>query len=452
MIVTKKAIPRRAVLRGIGATLALPLLDAMVPAFAAVRTSAASAARLRFGTVYAPTGMIMKAWTPAMEGPGFELTRILKPLAPFRDQLLVVTGLCNPIADPRPGEGTGDHSRAAAAFLTSAHAKKTDGADMELGMSVDQIVAKEFAKDTQLPSLELTLGSNVQVGGCDPGYACPYSRTIAWRSATTPLQMESDPRAVFERLFGDVTNTDPASRLARMQKQRSILDSLVQEVSRFQKNLGSSDRTKMTEYVDAIRDIERRIQRAEEQKDRELPLVEQPTGGMPSRYDEHARLLFDLQAVALQSDMTRVFTMMMHHEGSDRPYPEIGISDGHHPMTHNVIDPEPVEKVTQINVFMMSLFAEFIAKLRATPDGDGTLLDHSIIIYGSGLSNANVHSHENLPVALVGGGAGRLKGGRNLKYPSLPIANLHVTLLDKLGIPTERFGDSTGALPGLSGI
>lgn len=440
MIITKKAISRRTVLRGMGATLALPLLDSMTPAFAAPK------APLRFGAVYSPTGMNMNAWTPAAEGTAFELTRILGPLAPFRDQLTVLGGLCNPIADPRPGEGTGDHSRAAAAFLTCAHAKKTDGADMELGTSLDQIIAARFSAETQLPSLELTLGSNVQVGGCDPGYACPYSRTIAWRTPTQPLQMESDPRVVFERLFGDVSSTDPAERLQRIRKQRSILDSVLGELASFQTALGPGDRSKLAEYMEAIRDIERRIVKAEEQKDRELPLVEQPSGGVPARYDEHAKLLFDLQAVALQADLTRVFTFMLNHEGSDRPYPEIGIADGHHPMTHNVIDPEVVEKVTKINVFMASLFADFVKKLKDTSDGNGTLLDNALIIYGSGLSNANVHSHENLPVALVGGAGGTLKGGRFLKFQQVPLANLHVGLLDKLGMPVDRFADSTGSL------
>jgi hypothetical protein len=446
MMITKMAIPRRTVLRGIGAAFALPFLDSMTPAFAAPKPT------LRFGTVYSPTGMSMKSWTPTAEGSAFEMTRILQPLAPFRDQLTVLGGLCNPIADPRPGEGTGDHSRAAAAFLTCAHAKKTDGADMELGTSLDQIIAKEFAKDTQLPSLELTLGSNVQVGGCDPGYACPYSRTIAWRTPTNPLQMESDPRVVFERLFGDVNSTDPGERLTRIRKQRSILDSVLGELSSFQTGLGKGDRNKMTEYVESIRDVERRIVKAEEQKDRELPFVEQPSGGIPARYDEHARLLFDLQALALRADLTRVFTFMLNHEGSDRPYPEIGISEGHHPMTHNVIDPETVEKVTKINIFMASLFAEFVQKLKDTPDGAGNLLDNSIVIYGSGLSNANVHSHDSLPVALVGGGGGSLKGGRFVKYPNVPLANLHITLLDKLGMPMHQFADSTGQLNGLASL
>ncbi len=450
MIAFKKAIPRRTILRGLGASLALPLLDGMVPAFAALRNTAARPL-VRFGTVYAPTGMIMANWRPTSVGADFEFPRILEPLQPFKDRMLVLGGLCNPIADPRPGEGTGDHSRAAAAFLTSAHARKTDGADMQLGTSIDQIVADDFGKHTQLRSLELTLGSNVQVGGCDPGYACPYSRTISWRTPTTPLQMETDPRVVFERLFGDVTSTDPAVRLARIEKQRSVLDSVAEEVARFQRELGSGDRAKLHEYLTSVRDIEWRIQKAEEQSDREFPLVERPSGGIPERYDDHARLLFDLQALALQSDLTRVFTFMLNHEGSDRPYPEIGVSDAHHPLTHNT-DPEPVNKVTKINIFMTTLFAEFVEKLRATPDGDGSLLDHSIILYGSGLSNANVHSHEDLPVALLGGGAGRLQGGRHVRYPGVPIANLHVTLLDKLGLPLERFADSTGKLRGLSEV
>jgi uncharacterized protein DUF1552 len=449
VIITKKAIPRRTVLRGIGATLALPLLDGMVPAFAAIRNTAAKPA-LRFGTVYAPTGMIMKFYRPATEGAGFEITRILEPLKPFRDNLLVVGGLCNPIANPRPGEGTGDHSRAGSAFLTSAHAKKTEGADMELGTSIDQYLAKEFGKYTQLPSLELSLSFNNMVGGCDPGYACPYTRTISWSSPNTPVPMETDPRVVFERLFGDVNSTDPAQRLARMQQQRSLLDSVTEEVTRLRKKLGPGDRTKLTEYLESIRDIERRIELAEEQNDRELPTVDQPTGGIPRRYDEHAKVMFDLQALALQSDLTRAFTFMFNHDGSDRAYPEIGVSDAHHPLTHNVIDPTAVEKVTKINVFMMNLFAQFVEKLRSTPDGDGTLLDHSILLYGSGLSNANVHSHDDLPILLVGNGGGRIKGGRYVRYENVRLANLHASLLNTLGVPVTQFGDSTGLLEGLS--
>ena len=449
MIITKKAIPRRTVLRGIGATLALPLLDGMVPAFAAIRNTAARPT-LRFGTVYSPTGMIMKAFRPTTVGADFEITRILEPLRPFRDQMLVIGNLNNPIANPRPGEGTGDHSRAGSSFLTCAHAKKTEGADIELGTSIDQVLAKEFGKYTQLPSLELSLSFNNMVGGCDPGYACPYTRTLSWSSATTPVPMETDPRAVFERLFGDVTSTNPAERQARRQQQRSLLDSVTEEVTRLRKKLGPSDGTKLTEYLESIRDIERRIQRAEEQNDRELAVVDQPTGGIPHRYDEHAKIMFDLQAVALRSDLTRVFTFMLNHDGSDRAYTEIGVSDAHHPLTHNIIDAESVEKVTKINVFMAQLFAEFIEKLRSTPDGDGTLLDHSIILYGSGLSNANVHSHDDLPIVLMGGGDGRVKGGRYARYETTRLANLYAALLNTMGVPAQQFGDSTGLLEGLA--
>jgi hypothetical protein len=449
VIITNKAIPRRTVLRGIGASLALPLLDGMVPALAAIRNTAARPI-LRFGTVYAPTGMIMKAFRPTTVGKDFEITRVLEPLRPYREQMLVVGNLCNPIANPRPGEGTGDHSRAGSAFLTCAHAKKTEGADMELGTSIDQIIAREFGKYTQLPSLELSLSFNNMVGGCDPGYACPYTRTISWSSPTTPVPMETDPRVVFERLFGDVSSTNPAERLARMEQQRSILDSVTEETRRLQQRLGPGDQTKLAEYLESIRDIERRIQRAEEQNARELPLVDQPTGGIPRRYDEHAKIMFDLQAVALRSDLTRVFTFMFNHDGSDRAYPEIGVSDAHHPLTHNVIDAEAVEKVTKINVFMAQLFAEFVEKLRTTPDGDGTLLDHSIILYGSGLSNANVHSHDDLPVVLLGGGDGRIRGGRYLRFEQTRLANLYAALLNTVGLPVERFADSTALLEGLS--
>lgn len=449
MIITKMAIPRRTVLRGIGATLALPLLDGMVPALSAFQKTAAQPA-MRFGTVYAPTGMIMKAFRPTTVGREFEITRILEPLRPFRDQMLVVGNLNNPIANPRPGEGTGDHSRAGSAFLTCAHAKKTDGADMELGTSIDQMIAKEYGKHTQLPSLELSLSFNNMVGGCDPGYACPYTRTISWSSPTTPVPMETDPRVVFERLFGDVESTNPADRLARMQQRRSLLDSVTDEVSRLRRKIGPSDSTKLTEYLDSIRDIERRIQKAEEQNEREFTPVDQPTGGIPRRFDEHARIMFDLQAVALRSDLTRVFTFMLNHDGSDRAYPEIGIADAHHPLTHNIIDAEAVEKVTKINVFFTQLFATFVEKLRSTPDGDGTLLDHSIILYGSGLSNANVHSHDDLPIVLLGGGNGQIKGGRYIRYETTPLASLHATLLNKAGVRVDRFADSTGLLEGLS--
>jgi hypothetical protein len=447
MIVTRKAISRRTVLRGFGAALALPFLDGMVPAFAAVQRSAA-AARLRFGTVYVPAGVALKNFWPATTGKGFEFTPILEPLKPFRDNLVVLGGLANREADSKGNEGVGDHSRAGTSFLSGAHAKKTDGPDMRAGRTLDQVVADKYAKETQLPSMELTLGANEWIGSCDPGYACPYSRTISWRTETTPLPMENDPRVVFERLFGDVSSTDPATRLARIRENRSILDSLVEEVRAFQKGLGADDRGKLTQYTDAVRDIERRIQRAEEQNDRELLLVEKP-GAIPVRFDEHAKLLLDLQILAFQSDLTRVFTMMMGYEGSDRAYPEIGVPDGHHSLTHN-IDPVPYEKVTRINTLHVQMLAYFVERLKNTPDGDGSLLDHTFLVYGSGISNGNTHSHVDVPVVVIGG-SGKVKGGHYVRYDDLPLANLHRNIFELFDVPLNgEWGDSTGRLAGVT--
>jgi hypothetical protein len=447
MIVTKKAISRRMVLRGMGAAMALPFLDGMVPAFAAVRGSAA-ASPLRFGTIYVPAGVALKNFWPATTGPGFEFTPILEPLKTVKDSVVVLGGLANREADSKGNEGVGDHSRAGTSFLSGAHAKKTDGPDMRAGTTLDQIVAQKYANETQLPSLELTLGSNEWIGSCDPGYACPYSRTISWRSPTTPLPMENDPRVLFERLFGDVNSTDPATRLARIRENRSILDSLLDEVRGFQRGLGAGDRRKLTEYVEAVRDIERRIQRAEEQNDRELLHVERP-GAIPVRFDEHAKLLLDLQLLAFQSDLTRVFTLMMGYEGSDRAYPEIGVPDGHHSLTHN-IDPIPYAKVTKINRLHMEMVGYFLERIKGTPDGDGSLLDHTVLLYGSGISNGNTHSHVDVPVVVMGGG-NRLKGGQYIRYTDLPLANLHQNLFELFDVPlTGQWGDSTGTLDGVT--
>jgi hypothetical protein len=448
MIVTKKAIPRRTILRGIGATLALPFLDGMVPAFASGRAAVIKGGPLRFGTVYVPAGVALKNFWPATEGSDFEFTRILEPLRPFKDQMLVLGGLANREADPKGNEGVGDHSRAGTSFLSGAHAKKTDGPDMRAGTTLDQLLAEEFARETQLPSLELTLGSNEWIGSCDPGYACPYSRTISWKTPTTPLPMENDPRVVFERLFGDVASTDPASRLARIKENRSLLDSVLTEVRGFERGLGSGDRRKLDQYVDAVRDVERRIQRAEEQSGRELLLVDKPAG-VPVRFDEHAKLLLDLQVLAFQSDLTRVFTLMMGYEGSDRAYPEIGVSDGHHSLTHN-IDPVPYEKVTKINVLHVQMLAYLLDRLRSTTDGDGTLLDRTMLVYGSGISNGNTHSHVDVPVVVLGSAGGRLKGGRYIRYNDLPLANLHRNIFEAFNMPITTWGDSTSRLDGVS--
>ena len=451
MVITRKCLSRRTVLRGLGATVALPLLDGMVPAFAAPRTTAAAPVQ-RLGIVYLPNGMMMPNWTPAEEGTAFEFTPILEPLAPFRDQVVVLSGLTDHVAFPRPGEGTGDHARASATFLTGVHARKTEGANIGVGVSMDQVAANELGKGTQLASLEIGLDSVELLGACDAGYSCAYGNTIAWRTPTTPLPMENDPRAVFERLFGASESTDPAVRLARLQKDNSLLDSVTQEVASLRTALGARDRAKLTEFLDAVRDVERRIQLAVAQSDRELPLIARPPG-IPATFEEHATLMFDLLALAYQTDLTRVSTFMMGRELSARAYPEVGVPDAHHGTSHHQNDPEQLAKLAKINTYHMEMFARFLEKLRSTPDGDGSLLDHAMVIYGAGISDSNVHMHDNLPILLVGGGAGQVKGGRHLQYPKdTPHTNLHVAVLDKLGIPVERFGDSTGKLDYLSGV
>ena len=446
MMIFKKAIPRRAFLRGLGTTLALPLLDSMVPAFAGTTDPAAKAAT-RFSVFYVPNGIIMNKWTPAAEGAGFELTPIMEPLAPFKDRMLVLTGLTHKTADPFPGDGdVAPHDRAGGAFLTGVHPKR----EGNVGVSIDQIIAKEFGQRTQLASLEMGLDSGEVLGQCQMGWTCAYVHTLSWRTPTTPMPTENQPRAVFERLFGDSNSTDPAERRARMLKQRSILDSVTQAASRFLPDLDSGDRAKVSEYLDAIRDVERRIQMAEEQASRDLPVLDRPPG-IPARVDDHAKVMIDLQVLAFQSDMTRVVTFMMGREQADRTYREIGIPDAHHPLTHHQNDPEKIAKVVRINTFHAQMYAYFLEKLRSTRDGDGSLLDHSTILYGGGISDGNQHLHDNLPILLVGGGLGNIKGGRHLRYPNFtPMTNLFLTILDKLGMPVEKFGDSTGKLDLLS--
>ncbi len=451
MFISQKHLPRRTVLRGLGASLALPLLDGMVPAYAALRKTAANPVR-RLGVCYVPNGMEMRAWTPAGKGRELELSQILQPLAPFRSQTNVLTGLADKVAVPRPGEGIGDHARASATFLTGVHVKKTEGADIRAGVSMDQIAARQLGAETQLASLELGVDSVETLGACDAGYSCAYTNTIAWRTATTPLPMENDPRAVFERLFGSTDSTDVAARLARIRQDRSVLDYVGDRVAGLQQTLGPGDRTKLDQYFDAVRDVERRIQMAEEQSDREIPLFEQPAG-IPDTFAAHSRLMFDLLALAYQTDMTRVGTFMLSREVSGRAYPEIGVPDSHHGCSHHQNDPAKLEKLAKINTFHMQQFAYFLDKLQSTPDGDGTLLDHSMLIYGSGISDGNIHFHMDLPVVMVGGGGGTLKGGRHLRYANdEPLTNLYVSVLGKLGIPVEQFGDSTGKLEYLSEI
>ena len=449
MFITKKSLPRRTFLRGAGATLALPLLDSMVPALAATRNSAARPA-IRMGFVYVPNGIIMDRWTPAADGAAFEFMPIMKPLEPFRDHLLVMNGLAQVNGNPL-GDGPGDHARAGATFLTGVHPKKTEGADIHAGISADQIAARELGKTTQLASLEIGLEAPGMVGNCDSGYSCAYTNTISWRTPTSPMPMEVNPRAVFERLFGDGESTDAASRQVRSEEDRSILDFVRDDVARLQPGLGPRDRSKLTEYLDAIRDIERRIQLAEAQHV-QLPVMDRPLG-VPDSFDEHCKLMMDLEVIAFQANLTRVVTFMMAREGSNRSYRQIGVPDGHHSVTHHQNDKEKIEKVVKINTHHVQMFAYLLNKLRSTPDGDGNLLDHSMIVYGSSLADGNRHTHVDLPIVLAGGGAGSIRSGRSIRYPqNTPMTNLLLTMLDKIGVPSEKIGDSTGEITHLSDV
>jgi len=443
MIVTKKSLPRRTFLRGLGTTLALPFLDSMVPAMAA--TSALKPA-LRLAFVYHPVGMIMNRWTPAAEGSGFEFTPTMKALEPFRERLVVLSGLAQ-VNGRALGDGAGDHAREGATWLTGVHPKKTEGAGIRAGISADQIAARELGKNTQLASLEIGLESPSLAGGCDSGYSCAYTNTLSWRSDTTPLPVEVNPRMVFERLFGDGDSTDPAARLATIKEQRSILDYVAGSIDRLETKLGKSDRHKLSEYLEAIRDIERRIQKAEQQNAQlKLPVMERPAA-VPDEFDDYARLMMDLQVMAFQTDMTRVITFMLGRAGSNRTYRSIGVSDGHHSITHHQNDPVKIDNIAKIDAHLVKTFAYWLDKLKSTPDGDGNLLDHSMIVYGSSLSDANAHTHHDLPIVLVGGGAGQIKGGRHLMYPKdTPMNNLLVSVLNKAGVPIGNFGDSTGKL------
>lgn len=447
-MIFNKAIPRRTFLRGLGATLALPLLDGMIPVFGAASDRLLARPTPRLSIVFAPNGRIMENWTPAAEGTAFELPSILEPLAPFRDRMIVLSGLAHKTADALPNEGDGGpHERGGAAFLTGVHPRRTSGANIYGGTSVDQFAARELGKHTQLASLELGMEPNGIGGACENGWSCSYINTLSWSTPTTPLPVECNPRAVFERLFGDHNSTDPAEQRNRIKENRSILDALTQEVPQLLGGLGPSDRLKLTEYLDAIRDVERRIQMSEEQASRELPVVDRPPG-IPSTYQEHVKLMFDLQVLAYQCDLTRVITFMMGREKSDYSYREIGISEPYHPLTHHMNDPVKIAKVLQINIFQSRMFAYFLEKLRSTPDGDGSLLDSVTIMHGSCLSDGNQHKHDDLPVLLLGGAVGhQFKGGRHIRYPKdTPMPNLYLTLLDSLGAPVDHLGNSSGRL------
>jgi hypothetical protein len=449
MIIKKLSLPRRTFLRGVGATMALPLLDAMVPALSALSTTAAAPVR-RLGFVYIPNGAVMQQWTPAETGRGFALSPILQPLAPYKDQLTVVTGLAHGQAEPL-GDGNGEHSRASATWLNGVHPKQTEGADVQAGMTADQIAAATLGRDTPMPSLELAIDLDGMVGNCENGYSCVYLNTVAWRSSTMPLPMENNPRVVFERLFGD--GGTPQQRAAEMRRDRSILDSVTDDLAELERVVGGGDRARLDQYFDSVRALERRIQLSEAQgADAELPDLARPVG-IPGTYEDHVKLMFDLLALAYQADITRVFTFMLGRELGGRTYPHLGVPDPHHGLSHHRNDPEKLDKLARINTYHMGLFAHFLANLQSTEDGDGSLLDHSMVMYGGGLGDSNDHAHFDLPELVVGGGAGALRGGRHLRYPKdTPVNNLLVSMLGKAGVPAERFGDATGQIKELADI
>ena len=451
MIVTRKHLPRRTFLKGLGTAIALPMLDSMVPALAST-SGARTKAPTRLSFVYVPNGIVMNDWTPQGEGKNFEFTRILKPLERFREDLFVLSGLDDHNGNAL-GDGAGDHARAGASFLTGVHCKKTAGADIQNGISADQIAAQKLAGETRLPSIELGCEDSRTVGNCDSGYSCAYTNSISWRTPTTPMPPEINPRMAFERLFGTVDlSLAPEVRARRAQYRKSILDLVREDTQKLVKTLGTADRRKIDEYLYAVREMEKRIESAEKETREVKPSIEKP-GGIPITFTDYVKLMYDLQVVAFQTDLTRVATLMIGREGSLRVYPEIGVSDPHHPLTHHRNNPEWIEKVAKINCLHTELFAYFLDKLKSTPDGDGTLLDHSMVIYGSGLSDGNRHKHENLPILLAGRGDGSLKPGQHIIYkPGTPLTNLYLTLLDRMGVRPESIGDSTGKLEHLTGL
>jgi len=447
MFIRKVHLPRRTVLRGLGATLALPLLDSMVPALTALSRTAAAPIR-RLGVFYVPNGMSMPYWSPPQVGPLTELPPTLRSLAGLEERVLMCGALDDEAANLVTGGG--DHARSAGTFLTCVPFKLTTGADVYASVSMDQIAARELAKETQLASIELGIESNAMLGSCDAGASCAYTNTVAWRTPTTPLPVENDPRAVFERLFGTSGSTDPAARLARMRKDRSVLDAVNEELSDLEREIGPGDRLKLDEYLSAVRDAERRIEMAERQNTRELPVFDQPIG-TPSDYAEHAKLMMDLLALAYQTDLTRISTFMLAREVSARAYPEIGVSDSHHPISHHQDKPANLERLHKINEYHFQQFAHLVKKMSETPDGDGTLMDSTLFLYGTGISDSNTHFHDDLPIALIAGKNTEIRGGRYVRYADgTPLANLHLSILESLGTPEEEFGDSTGQLKRLS--
>ncbi len=456
MFITQKFLPRRTVLRGMGATLALPLLDAMVPALSAASKTAAQPVR-RAGFIYIPNGAVIDeaahgfdAWSPTGEGSNFEFSTILKPLESLRDRLVVLSGLDHPMARSM-GDGAGDHARGTATWLTGVHPKKTEGIDVRAGTTIDQIIAAQFGRDTRLPSLEVALESPERVGNCEVGYSCQYLYTISWRTPTTPLPMENNPRVVFERLFGE--GGTAAERLAEQRRDRSILDWVTGEVSDLRRQLGASDQLRVAEYLDSVREVERRIQMSETEGDTlslELPPLPM---GIPDSFEDHIKLMYDLLVLAYQADITRVGAFQISYETSSRTYPQIGVANSHHSLSHHSQNEENIAKLVKINTYHIEMLAYFLEQLRATPDGDGNLLDNSLMLYGGSMSDGNDHSHYPLPCLLAGGAAGRLEGGRHLRYedgPAMTRALLNV--LDLMDVHADEFSEATGVNERLAGV
>ncbi len=448
MFITRKKLARRTFLKGVGASLALPMLDAMTPAM-----TAATKAPARLAFIYVPNGVVnLDWWKPKETGKNYEFTRILKPLESLREDFFVLSGLDDNNGNAL-GDGPGDHGRAGASFLSGVHCKKTAGADILGGVSADQVAAQLVGKQTRFASLELGCEDSRTVGNCDSGYSCAYTNSISWRTPTTPNPPEVNPRLVFERLFGTADlSLSPEVRARRADYRKSILDLVQSDTKKLVANLGASDKRKIDEYLYAIREIEQRIAAAEKDNREITPGIEKPAG-IPITFVEYSKLMCDLQLIAFQTDLTRISTLMFAREGSMRVYPEIGISDPHHPLTHHRNNAEWIEKVAQINVFHVKLFAEYLQKLKNTKDGDGNLLDHSMIVYGAGISDGNKHNHEDLPILLAGRGDGSLKPGQHILYKGgKPITNLYLSLLECLGAKPEKIGDSTGKLEQLSGL
>jgi uncharacterized protein DUF1552 len=443
--ITKKHLSRRMFIRGMGVTMTLPFLESMVPAQTPLARTAANP-QIRLGLCFMPHGAVMANWTPAEEGP-LKLSPILAPLEDYKNQVVVVSNLSHAMAGPQgPGDNGGDHTRCPAVFLNGVHPKRTDGADIFAGVTIDQIAAGKIGQDTLLPSLELAIEDySGLVGSCDVGFSCTYMNTISWRTPTTPMPMEINPRVVFDRMFGD--GATPQQRLQRIESQRSILDAVNDQIKRLQGGLGATDKNRVVEYMDTVREIERRIQISEKQNSNSSLDVPKTPAGIPDDYIEHTKLMFDLMALSFQADITRISTFMMAREVSYRTFPKLGISESFHPASHHQNLPARLEALTRINAHHVQLFSHILERLKATPDGDGNLLDHTLLLYGSAMSNSNVHNHGPLPVLVAGGAAGRLKGGRHIKYPeNTPMSNLLMTILDKAGIPQESVGDSTGFL------